>query len=239
VLDAAQHAAHATVGRAARLATVVATLNPAVAGWVRVRWGVDDPLVLPVGVPATSTRLDRLDLRRSFGLPADRFVALFVGRDVPKKGLGVFLGAADPAYQLVAVTNCATSSQRGATIFSFMRPERLQELFACVDAFVLPSEGEGFPLSLQEALANGLPVVTTWQAGYDRYLEPDDVLVVDRDAGSVREVLLRLVGDEDLRASLARRSRAAAERSFGVESFVSAYEQTYAQARALLAPASS
>jgi D-inositol-3-phosphate glycosyltransferase len=238
LLDAAQHVAHATLGRAARLATVVATLNPAVAEWVRLRWGVDDPRVLPVGVPGTRSQMDRLELRRSFGLPPDRFVALFVGRDVPKKGLDVFLGAADPTYELVAVTNRATDSQ-GATILPFMEPERLQGLLECVDAFVLPSEGEGFPISLQEALSKGLPVITTWQAGYDHYLEPDDVLVVRRDARSIREALLRLAADDGLRASLAQRSREVARQRLGVESFVSAYEETYSEARALLAAGSS
>ena len=98
-----------------------------------------------------------------------------------------------------------------------MSPERLQSLMGCVDAFVLPSEAEGFPLSLQEALANGLPVVTTRQPGYEHYLAPDDVLFVDRDAGSIRDALTRLAADEDLRTRLSARSRAAADRHFGVE----------------------
>jgi glycosyltransferase involved in cell wall biosynthesis len=230
--DAVQHAAHGTLGRGARLATVVATLNPAVAEWVRLRWGVRDARVLPVGVPAMGWRADRLELRRSFGLPADRFIALFVGRDVPKKGLDFFLGASDPAYELVAVTD-RSAKPHGGTIMAFMKPERLQELLDCVDAFVLPSEGEGFPVSLQEALAKRLPVLTTWQAGYEHYLEPDDVVVIERNADSVREGLLRLVADDALRASLAERSYAAAERNFGVEPFLSAYEETYAEARAL------
>jgi glycosyltransferase involved in cell wall biosynthesis len=233
-LDAAQHAAHATLGRCARLADVVATYNPAVVQWMRDRWGIRDPRLLPVGVRAAVSAESRGELRRSFGIPLDRFVALFVGREVPKKGLSIFLGASDPAYELVAVTD-RRDSAANATILPFMAPERLQQLLDCVDAFVLPSEAEGFPLSLQEALAKELPVVTTWQPGYEAYLGPDDVLVVPRDAGAVRTALLRLVADEALRASLARRSGAAAERSFGVERFVSAYEVAYADARALAA----
>ena len=77
-----------------------------------------------------------------------------------------------------------------------------------------------------------LPVITTWQSGYEHYLDRGDVLVVDRDSPSVRRALLRLVGNDALRASLAERSHAAAERNFGVEPFVSAYEQTYSEARA-------
>jgi glycosyltransferase involved in cell wall biosynthesis len=236
-LDAVEHAAHATLGRSARLATVVATYNRAVAAWARRRWGLRDVRVLPVGVPEAEPAGGREELRRSFGLPAERFVAVFVGRDVPKKGLAIFLGAADPAYDLVAVTD-RPAGAAGATIVPFMAPERLRDLLGCVDAFVLPSsEGEGFPLSLQEALAAGLPVVTTRHPGYEQHLGPDDALFVERDAGAVRAALLRLASDDGLRAGLARRARAAAERSFGVDRFVAAYEELYAEARALRAAA--
>lgn len=228
-LDAVQRVANVTLGRGARLATVVATLNPAVADWVRRQWRIPDPRVLPVGMPPPAATPDRLEVRRSFGLPADRFVALFVGRDVPKKGLDVFLGAADPAYDLVAATD-RTGVPGSPMVLPFMAPERLQQLLSCVDAFVLPSEGEGFPVSLQEAVIRGLPVVTTWQPGYEHYLEPDDVLVVDRSSPSVREALLRLAGDDGLRGTLRARALAVAERHFGLERFVSAYEQLYDEA---------
>jgi glycosyltransferase involved in cell wall biosynthesis len=229
-LDAVQRLANATLGRGARLATAVATLNPAVASWVGRQWRIADPRVLPVGIPPPAAAPDRLEVRRWFGLPDDRFVALFVGRDVPKKGLDVFLGASDPAYDLVAVTD-RPAVPASATIIPFMEPERLQLLLSCVDAFVLPSEGEGFPISLQEALSRGLPAVTTWQAGYEHYLAHDDVLVVDRSSPSVREALLRLAGDQGLREALHERSLAASERNFGLERFVSAYEQLYDEVR--------
>jgi glycosyltransferase involved in cell wall biosynthesis len=229
-LDGLQHAAIATVGRSARLATVVATLNPAVATWARERWGLRDVRVLPVGVPPRSAAAaDRVELRRSFGLPPDRFLALFVGRDVPKKGLDVFLGARDAAYDLVAVTD-RPAVGNGAVVLPFMSPERLEELRACVDAFVLPSEGEGFPVSLQEAFACGLPVVTTFQPGYDRYLDSGDALFVERDRDAVRTAVRSLVDDVELRRRLGGRSRAVAERHFGVDRFVSGYEALYAEA---------
>jgi glycosyltransferase involved in cell wall biosynthesis len=62
-----------------------------------------------------------------------------------------------------------------ATVLPFMSAERLDKLLSCVDCFVLPSEGEGFPLALQEAFGHGLPVVPTSQSGYEDYLSADDV----------------------------------------------------------------
>ena len=229
MLDGAQRLANSTLGRCARLATAVATYNGAVAEWVRSRWGIEDVRMLPVGVETSgSGPVDRSALRDSFVLPERAFLALFVGRDVPKKGLDLFLQSKDPAYELVAVTD-RPSSPTGPVQLAFMSPERLQSLMRCVDAFVLPSEAEGFPLSLQEALGNGLPVVTTRQPGYEAYLGPDDALFVSRDAQSIREALRRLAADEDLRARLSERSRAVADRHFGVDRFVSAYEELYGE----------
>jgi D-inositol-3-phosphate glycosyltransferase len=227
LVDGAQHAAIATLGHCARLASAVATYNTAVADWVAQQWGIDDVRVLPVGVEAEPGGPEgAAPARRSFGLPDDRFVALFVGRDVPKKGLDLFLGAHDPAYELVAVTDRPATST-GAKLLGFMSPERLQSLMGCVDAFVLPSEAEGFPLSLQEALANGLPVVTTRQPGYEDYLAPDDVLFIDRDSDSIRGALTRIATDDDLHRRLSARSRAAAHRHFGADEFARAYEELY------------
>jgi len=230
LLNLAEQAALATLGRSARLATRVATYNPAVADWARRHWGLADVRVLPVGVVAPNSG-DRAETRRSFGLDEDRFLAVFVGRDVHKKGLDVFLGAADPAYQLAAVTD-RPGRPADATFLPFMPPERLGQLLASADAFVLPSEGEGFPLSLQEAMAAGLPVVTTRHEGYERFLGPDDALFVKRSPQAVRAALLRLAADGDLVGRLGARSRALAAENFGVERFVDAYEALYDEARA-------
>jgi D-inositol-3-phosphate glycosyltransferase len=227
LLDGAQRLAISTLGRCARLATAVATYNGAVAEWVRNRWGIEDVRLLPVGVETNgSGPADRSALRDSFALPERAFLVLFVGRDVPKKGLDLFLQSRDPTYELVAVTD-RPSSPTGPTQLAFMSPGRLRSLMRCVDAFVLPSEAEGFPLSLQEALGSGLPVVTTRQPGYEAYLGPDDALFVSRDARSIREALRRLAADEALCARLSERSRGVAKRHFGVERFAAAYEELY------------
>jgi glycosyltransferase involved in cell wall biosynthesis len=228
-LDVVQRGAIATIGRGARLATLVVTYNPAVAQWVEETWGIPRPQVLPAGVVVAGADDDRATVRSSFGLPPDRFIALFIGRDVPKKGLDILLAAADPAYEIVAVTDRLTSPG-GVTMLPFMDAGRVQALLRCVDAFVLPSEAEGFPLTLQEAFTAGVPVVTTMQPGYEHYETGDDVLIVERDPSSVRDALLRLVESEDLRCELSNRSLAVAERHFGVEQFVSAYEGAYEEA---------
>lgn len=230
VLNAVERGAYSLLGPCVRLASIVATYNETVAAWIENRWRPPDVRVLPIGVPGPGSEiLDRRRTRRSFDLPEDAFIALFVGRDVRVKGLDLFLDAADPAYTLAAVTDRQYSGS-DAVVLPFMASERLHALMGCVDAFVLPSESEGFPLSLQEALATGLPTVTTRLPGYERFLTSDDVLFIERDAQSIRNALHRLVTDAALRSKLSLRARAAAERHFGVSNFVSAYEDVYADA---------
>ncbi len=227
MLDLVQRGAIATIGRSARLATRVVSYNPAVAQWARDTWGLPDVPVLPPGVP-DAPEVDADDVRREFGLPLDRFVALFVGRDVPKKGLDLFLGAHDPAYELLALTDRTPAAARdGVRIVPFVEPDRFRRLLAAVDAFVLPSQGEGFPLALQEALVTGLPCVVAPAPGYDRYLREGDVLFVDREPEAIRTGLRQLAEDERLRSVLATRARQIGRHEFGVENFAQAYEQVY------------
>lgn len=223
ILDGAQRLAHAAVRPAARAATRVVSYNVEVSAWAERRWGLERVPVMPVGVaPPLQVRATRAEL----GLPADRLVALFVGRDVPKKGLEIFLDAADPAYELVAVTDRPGDDER-ATMLPFMPPERLSRLFSAVDVFVLPSEAEGVPLALQEAMTHGLPVVAPYSPGYAEAFDATDIAAVTRDAEAVRTALRRLAQDPAERARLAARSRAVGTSSFSLEAFLEAYEELY------------
>jgi D-inositol-3-phosphate glycosyltransferase len=226
-LDAAEHAAIATLGRTARLADQVVTYNPAVAKWARATWGLHDVAVLPPGVPDAPSP-DCAALRRELGLPEDRFIALFVGRDVPKKRLDLFLDAHDPAYELVAITDRTRTGPEGTRLLPFLDPDRFRELLSCVDAFVLPSHAEGFPLALQEALVTGLPCVVTRGAGYDHFLRDDEAVFVERDSSAIRNALQRLATDETFRRGLAERARSAGRREFGLDRFLDAYEELFA-----------
>lgn len=224
VLDAVQRVAQATARPVAQRATRVVSYNAEVAAWAERRWGLDHVAVMPVGVAAPAPGV--APARPELGLAPDRLVALFVGRDVPKKGLDVFLGAADPAYDLVAVTDRPGPDKR-ATLLPFMPPERLSRLLSSVDVFVLPSEAEGIPLALQEAMTHGVPVVATYAPGYADAFDSTDIAPVTSDSSSVRAVLRRLAADPSERARLAARSRAIGASSFSLEAFVEAYETLY------------
>lgn len=79
---------------------------------------------------------------------------------------------------------------------------------------VVPSRGaarEGAPVVIGEALACGLPVLAAQSGGIVETLGPHGVTVPPDDVGALREALVRLLGDPESWAALARAARAAAQ----------------------------
>ncbi len=112
-------------------------------------------------------------------------------------------------------------------------------LLARAGLFVLPSQSEGISLTLLEAMARGLPVVTTKVGGNPEVVEDGrtGVLVPARDSAALAEGILRLAGDPDTAQLLGRAGRRRVETHFDVRRMVAAYERLYAPARAAVAAA--
>lgn len=89
----------------------------------------------------------------------------------------------------------------------------LRALYLSADAFVLPSFHEGYGMALAEALAHGLPVIST-RAGAIPDTVPADagVLVPPGDGAALRLALQRVLDDAAWRAALAAGARAARQR---------------------------
>ena len=230
-----QRAVYGVAGRLLlRRAGRVFTLNASVAAFV-LRHGARPERArhLPNGVdtdlfrPAASAEQRRL-ARARFGLPQDRPLVLFVGRLVPKKGFLLLLEARtatpDAGYDLVFAGDgdtAALTGRPGVHHLGALAPADLAEVYPACDVFALPSTAEGFPLTVQEAMASGLPVVTTDDPGYAPYgLDRTRVVLLPREAGALREALAELVADPDRRERMARYSRDCAERDFTWEQHV-------------------
>lgn len=78
--------------------------------------------------------------------------------------------------------------------------------------FVLPTLEEGCALAVLEAMASGLPVVTTPEAGVELRDGEEGMLVPSADAAALARALGRLRSDGRLRERLGQAARAAAER---------------------------
>jgi glycosyltransferase involved in cell wall biosynthesis len=88
--------------------------------------------------------------------------------------------------------------------------DRIQAEFASADVFVLPALAEGSAEATYEALAAGLPVITTEAAGSVVRHGVDGWIVPERDSVALAQAIERVVGD---RRSRGRMSLAARERA--------------------------
>ena len=87
---------------------------------------------------------------------------------------------------------------------------RMAELFRWADIFILPSIVEGSATVTYEALASGLPVITTPNAGSVVRDGKEGFVVPIRDPGAVADRILRLAEDRDM---LVRMGTAASARA--------------------------
>jgi len=92
-------------------------------------------------------------------------------------------------------------------------PARLADAYAEADAFVLPSYHEGYGMALAEALAWGLPVISTAAGAIPETVPASaGLLVPPGDAAALTAALARFLEEPALRAKLAAGARAAGAR---------------------------
>ena len=97
------------------------------------------------------------------------------------------------------------------TVLGAVSPERVRELYLASDVFVLASRFEGYGMALAEAIAHGLPVVSTRAGAIPETVPPGTgLLVPPDDAAALAEALRRLVTRPNERQQLATNARAAA-----------------------------
>jgi glycosyltransferase involved in cell wall biosynthesis len=174
--------------------------------------------------------LDAFPLRKPRPMRAvPRIVIL--GRLSPEKGHGVLLDAvALLAREGVAVEveiigdgPFADAIRRQETALGIegrvihsgeLLAEKVARRLADADIFCMASFSEGLPISLMEAMAVGVPVVTTWISGIPELAvnEVTAMTVPPGNSAALAAAIKRLVEDPELGARLVPAARAAVER---------------------------
>jgi glycosyltransferase involved in cell wall biosynthesis len=96
--------------------------------------------------------------------------------------------------------------------------------------YCLPSLGEPFGVSALEAMASGLPVVSTTAGGLG-HLVPDEggIKVAPRDPAALADALISLLRDPGRRAEMGRVNREVVMRDYDWERVVDRLESFYRQ----------
>ncbi len=169
----------------------------------------------------------RIAVRRKWGIPADATVGTFVAMNYRLKGLAPLLRAlqlvpADAKFRLLVAGNPKTAPYRrlarrlgvaDRVVFAGYCPDTRDCYFAS-DFLVHPTFYDPCSLVVIEALACGLPVITTRYNGASELFAPSEGFVIDdpHDAETLAGCVTRLL-DAGLRRDMAAAAR---ERAAGL-----------------------
>jgi glycosyltransferase involved in cell wall biosynthesis len=182
--------------------------------------------VLPTGLPDTAFEPgDGARFREQRGIPADRPVALFVGRVAHEKNIDFLLhmcvrlrelvpnvlliiAGEGPAEAHVKALTASLGLQEKVLFVGYMdRATTLRDCYSAADAFVFASRTETQGLVLLEALAQATPVVSTAVMGTaDVLRDVQGGIKVPEQIEPFAQHTARVLTDRALRADLAKKA---------------------------------
>lgn len=175
-------------------------------------------VTIPNGVDLarfSPNRPQRCKTRSEFGVD-DEVVALFVGGDWHRKGLGIALEAtaqvrdagADVVFWVVGVGDQAQFRELaddlglGNAVHFFGRRNDTERFYQAADVFVFPTAYEAFSLVMLEAAASGLPLIVPAVNGSQELFENGEAgIIVERSTKAVADALMVLANDPERRAA--------------------------------------
>jgi sugar transferase (PEP-CTERM/EpsH1 system associated) len=187
---------------------------------------------------------DKADARRQLGLPEHATIAGAVGRLVPVKdhaSLVTAIGKIRDAGTDVALVIAGEGPLRHALQRQIVslglessvhllghRPD-VEMVLAALDVFVLSSRSEGLPNTVLEAMAVGLPVVSTRVGGAEEVVIDGQtgILVSPESPDALAAGLTSLLRESGRRASMGVAGRRRVESEFALSNTLARYEELY------------
>jgi glycosyltransferase involved in cell wall biosynthesis len=202
-----------------------------------VRYGVRRDLIvtIPNGIRLEETSLEpHLDLRRELDLPKDAQLIICIGRLVEEKAheiliqaMGLVCSDWPKAFLLIAgggllhddLKRQVSGSGLENNVRLLGNREDVQRLLGSADIFVLSSRREGLPMALLEAMAAGLPVVSTRVGGIDEVVRDgvEGWLVPAGDAKALSEALLQALRHPEQRERMGQAARRRIEQGYTLD----------------------
>ncbi len=186
----------------------------------------------------------RGEWRAKEGFGSKDILFVCVARFVPQKNHALLLNAfaqgpaSDPNAHLVLVGEGALREQleQQAKNLGLARQAHflglrsdIPEVLGAMDVFVLSSDYEGSPLSVIEAMASGLPIVSTAAGGVPDLFESgrEGFMVQPGDVHGLSCSMAFLLGNRKARQSLGMAAARRAKEHFDVSTMVQEYERLY------------
>jgi glycosyltransferase involved in cell wall biosynthesis len=201
--------------RRARLAIVASEFLAAAAREL----GAREVRVVPSGV----------EIPASVGEPDDPPHVLFVGRLSPEKGIHEFLAATEGLPRVIVGDGPLRHLVPEAV--GFVLRDELRGYYDRAAVVCVPSRREGYGVVAREAMAHRRPVVARAVGGLADAIEDgvSGLLLPTPDVAALRASIHLLLGDPELRHSLATAAYARAERDFSLQRTAEAQVRLYAE----------
>lgn len=217
---------------AARRADEVIVLSRSAQSYFREAYGRETRLV-PNGIEPKEPRPARVIAER-WGLSRGSYV-LFLGRIVPEKRPELLIkafrgldtdkrlviagGSSDTSEYLDGIKRLAADDPR-VVLTGFVQGEALEELYSNAFCYVLPSDVEGMPMSLLEAMAYGRCCITSDIPECADVTERTGLTFPRGDAEELQRVLASLLANPGETKAKGDSARVRATESFGWDSVV-------------------
>ena len=185
------------------------------------------------------------EIKKRWGLEKDSYV-LYLGRLVPEKRAELLIeafraletdkrlviagGGSDTSAYEAGLRRLASSDSR-ILLTGFVDGEPLAELYSNAYAYVLPSDVEGMPMSLLEAMAYGRCCVTSDIPECADVLAGHGVTFPKGDVAGLSAALARVLGDPDFVRDRGRAAKAYTEEAYDWDFVVERTLELYGGAR--------
>jgi glycosyltransferase involved in cell wall biosynthesis len=209
-------------------------------------YGYPDPPLIPNGIPTDEYAPDpdkRVQWRQAHGIEPYATVLVHVGRFAPPKNHALLIEAfaqvrSDAPLYLLLVGGGELENAVREQVAALGLQERVRflgvradvaDILRASDVFVLSSRVEGNPMSVMEAMAAGLPVVSTAVGGVPELVREGvtGLLVPSEDAGALAQAMQALVDDPVRRQAMGAAARQHAVAHFDIRHTVRMYEELY------------
>ena len=211
-------------------------------------YGYPDPPLIPNGIPTDEYAPDadrRRRWRQRHELEPEAIVLTHVGRFAPPKNHALLIEAFaqvrthTPLYLLLVGGGELEDAVRQQVVelglqervrFLGVRAD-VADILRASDVFVLSSRWEGNPMSVMEAMAAGLPVVSTAVGGVPELVQHSatGLLVPSEDTGALAEAMTQLGRNTAQRAAMGDAARQTALERFDMRTMSRAYATLYQQ----------
>lgn len=148
-----------------------------------------------------------------------------ISRISKQKKFDLFLELAQqmPEYAFVWIGNKEQMKGVPSNVFCLGQAQQAYGYLKYADLFILPSNYEGLPMSLLEALSFGVPVVASAVGGITEVLDGNNGFAVDNEVSCFKEKIEYVFSDENIQNTMSAYARQSYLTNFTVEKMVDGY----------------